>query len=533
MQRSILHVLFLLTVIWAVCIFWIAPRPPLTDLPQHAGQVALLHDLLTGNSPWLDTFRINLFTPYLLGYGFAVALSFLVPVGVAWKLTLSLAYLAFVCALVQLRKHFGGDHRLDWLFLLSFFGPAYAWGLLTFLAAAPLAIFLILLADRYTQTSSFRLGLATALLGLLLLLSHGLVFVFGIAVSGAIYKLQRWPKRSTLGRFIFESWPLLIPIAACAAYFLISRQLEAQYGGVGNASFFQWDLNWKRLPKIFINSLGGESTLPVVICFIVLVSAPWVLGLRINRHRPATWLMFACTILIALLVPTFAMATGILYLRFALFTLPAYALMFTVPLKQAARDSAVAASATATGKSSGLARSLKAGVVPALVAVTWMVLGIHSFQTWRFAKESQDFEPVLAAMKPRERVLSLPLDPKSQAARNPFAYLHYGVWYQSEKQGLVDFNFAWLPPQVSRFKPDHLPAVAYGFEHLAVDFDWQKHNGELYRYFVVRHTGPLLLDIFRGAECAPLEILNSGAWTLFERHDCTPKVLPRNVGGKQ
>ena len=140
--------LFVLTVIWGASIFWIAPRPPMTDLAQHAGQVALIHELLTGTSPWADVFRLNFFTPYLLGYGVALALSFFMPVAVTLKVTLSLAYVAFVFALVKLRQRFSADPRLDWFFLLSFFGPAYAWGFLTFLTAAPVAIFFILLADR-------------------------------------------------------------------------------------------------------------------------------------------------------------------------------------------------------------------------------------------------------------------------------------------------------------------------------------------------------------------------------------------------
>ena len=63
MRLSIVRLLFLLTLAWAVSIIWIAPRPPMTDLPQHAGQVALLHDMATGNSPWLDLFRTNLSRP--------------------------------------------------------------------------------------------------------------------------------------------------------------------------------------------------------------------------------------------------------------------------------------------------------------------------------------------------------------------------------------------------------------------------------------------------------------------------------------
>ncbi len=46
------QLLFICTVLLAGALFWIAPRPPMGDLPQHAGQVALWRDLIKGTSPW-------------------------------------------------------------------------------------------------------------------------------------------------------------------------------------------------------------------------------------------------------------------------------------------------------------------------------------------------------------------------------------------------------------------------------------------------------------------------------------------------
>ena len=517
--------LFVLTVIWGASIFWIAPRPPMVDLPQHAGQVAILYDLLTGTSPWADVFRLNLFTPYLLGYGVAFGLSFFMPVAMTLKVTLSLAYLAFVFALVKLRQRFNADPQLDWFFLLSFFGPAYAWGFLTFLTAAPVAIFFILLADRYLEEPGLPLGVATALLGLALLLSHGLMFVFGLAVAGGIYLLRRWPGRATAARWLLQSWPLMLPAFACLAYFLISQKLENQYGGIGNVGPPLWRIEWLRVMKIFVNSLGGRSPILVGASAIILPLIPWMLGLRIDFKRPATWLMFAVSFLIAVAAPFFAMATGILYLRFALFTLPAYALMFTLSSAPARTDRANGTQSVGRNQ-----RALQKLAVPLMLVLTWLILGTHTAQAWRFARESRDFEPVLAAMQPGQRALSLPLDRSSKAAENPYAYLHFGNWYQSEKQGLVDFNFAWFPPQIARFKPDHVPAVRFGFEFDPDKFDWQKHQGERYRYFVVRHRDPVPEKLFDGARCPPSKLLESGAWTLFERRNCSVAFLVRPVG---
>ena len=74
------RVAFVSTVILAGLSLWLAPRLPMTDLPQHAAQVATWHDLLLGRSTWEPLLYVNYFTPYLLGYGSALLLSFLVPV---------------------------------------------------------------------------------------------------------------------------------------------------------------------------------------------------------------------------------------------------------------------------------------------------------------------------------------------------------------------------------------------------------------------------------------------------------------------
>src|ERR1051325_2681351 len=186
MQGSRLRVLFMLSVLWGALIFWLAPHPPMIDLPQHAAQVALLRDMLLGKSPWAEFFRINLLTPYIIGYGLALPLSFFMPIAAALKLLLSLAYIAFVAMCVKLSRHYGADARLDWLFLVSFFGFAYIWGFFTFLVAAPIALWFILLADRYAAHATFKRALGVTVAGLILLASHGLVFLFASVVGGIL-----------------------------------------------------------------------------------------------------------------------------------------------------------------------------------------------------------------------------------------------------------------------------------------------------------------------------------------------------------
>lgn len=503
--------LFFLTLAWGAAVFWIAPRPPLIDLPQHAGQVALLHDLVAGISPWTSIFRINLLTPYLIGYGLALPLSFIMPVGSALKVILSVAYVAFVLLGARLRAHFGADQRLDWLFFPVFFGFAYSWGFYTFLASAPLVILFVLAVDRYARQPLLKRGIAAMLIGLMLLLSHGLAFVFGAIVAGCLYTMHcyigggKWLKR-----WVREVWPLVIPGIACIIIYLLSVRIQLQYWAYGHLPMF-WDISIMRLPRLLVNSIGDyyDPKILIAIPALGLLAAPWLLGLRINRRDPTTWVMLIIVLAVEILVPSTMISTGYVYQRFALFFLPAYVLIFT---SSSSRPTAGGMVEAATARRSATMP------MTVLIFCVWTILACHSWETWRFAQESKDFEEVLSATEPRQRMLSLTFAAKSDDADLKLPYRHYASWYQAEKHGLVDFNFAWFPPQIVRFRPDQLPKVKEGFSGQA--FTAKKYPIEPYRYILARHTAPLPADLFKGADCVPRMVLERGSWTLFERDDC-------------
>jgi hypothetical protein len=521
-EHRIGRVLFYLTLIWGIAIFWIAQRPPLVDFPQHAGQVALWHDILTGTSPWKKIFLINLYTPYLIGYGLALPLSFIMPVGTALKVILSTAYAAFVLLGSRLRAQFDADPRLDWFFFPTFFGFAYTWGFYTFLASTPVVILFLLVVDRYARQMSLQRGLLVTLVGLALLLSHGLAFVFGMIVAGVLYTVRchtaggPWVKRWLQG-----IWALVVPGIACIILYLISVKIQQAYWAQYHLAV-SWDVSIMRLPRLLINATGDYYNPHVLLGLvgIVLFFTPWMLGLRLNRRNPAAWVLLAILAIVELFVPSTMISTGYVYERFALFAFPAYALVFIAssfgPGAGAKRgDQGGAASAAVVNPVTTRAHAIGMGV---LMACIWTILGFHSLEMHRFAQEAKDFEPVLAAMQPGQRVLALPYASRSNDADLELAYRHYATWYQSEKQGLVDFNFGWFPPQIVRFKTDHLPLIKETFR--PDGFTVEKFPIDPYRYIIARHTKPLSPDLFKGADCQPRMIMESGTWTLFERKDC-------------
>lgn len=236
-EAALERLAFVATVIFAGATFWFVPRLPMADLAQHAGQVAVWRDLLLGTSKWERLLYINYFTPYLVGYGPALLLSFLLPVSAVLKLLLMLAYYGFVAVCVALRRHFNADRHMDWLFVPGFFGYAYGWGLYTFLIAAPFGVLFVLLAHRYAGRPTAALGVALFFADLALFFAHGLVFLFASCIGGAFLLLKcRQPARLL---------PALLPYAAiglwCALYALVRLRLEAAPSGEPFHLVWGWD----------------------------------------------------------------------------------------------------------------------------------------------------------------------------------------------------------------------------------------------------------------------------------------------------
>ena len=493
---------FVVTVVYAGLLFWLAPHPPMADLPQHAGQVALLRELLFGQSSWEPLLRINYFTPYLIGYGLTVPLSFVMPIADAMKLLLMLAFYGFVSCCVLLRRHFHGDERLDWLFIPGFLGFSYVFGFFTFLLAAPVALLFILLADRYAQHPTSTDGVRLAGVGLVLFFSHGLAFLFAssIGVALLLFRVRRWP----------DTLLALLPYAPLAAlsigYAAASHYSEAATGNEPSGTLWgEWPERFNFFNNIFGSPpYAAQDALFVAVAGVFMLWAPRLLKSSINRTLPAALIPMAAVLLVWLAAPAYTMKTNYIFQRFALFILPFYALMFCRPASPSHNED--------------ITQSRACQLVLAMLC--WLLLAGHTERLLRFAQESREFEVVRTAVEPGQRALSLVLESSSTAAKNQVAYLHHPLWYQAENGGFVDYNFAWAPSQMVRFREDQLPAVLPFWN--PERFSWMDHRGGDYRYFFVRHAQPLPSEFFRNDQCAVSLLKSSGHWSVFEATRCRP-----------
>ena len=495
-----------------VAVIWLPERPPMVDFPQHAGQIALLRDLILGRSPWAREVRINLLTPYLIGYALATPLSFVMPVTAALKLALTAAYAAFGLIGVAIRRELNAARELDAYYFVGFFGAAYSWGFWPFLIAAPVGLGFIWLAIRYSRERSVPRGFALSALGVALLFSHGLVFASACALGLMVV----WVKAKDPRDAIVRSWPFAVPTFLFVAVFIIMRHSDV------TASL-------KFPPQILMPSLAdrtkdllGETFDPPspvpILGTLALAVLPWLGGLKLDLRRSESLAIGAGVIAILALTPYSVSPISKIHPRFVIYLAPAYAWLFSPGRRPRTPRAALVAPFLSL----------------AAIGVGGLELARQAVHAVMFSREARDFDPVLARAKPGQRALSLVYDRDSAVNSNGNVYYDFPLYYQVEKKGFVDFNFAYYQNQLVRFT---LPLPVRYTDQSLFDqperFVWRDDYTLRYRYIFVRHSKPIPTALFASVACRPVEVAASGTWALFEARPCVAikSSTPRPWGG--
>ena len=508
-------VIFFALVIFGGSIFWLSPHLPMTDLPQHEGQVSLMHDLWSGQSKWKNLLSFNYFTPYVLGYCLVLPLTFLVSVAASFKIALTLGFFGFVYSCILLRKHFGGDARLDILFIPGYFGLTYSWGQFPFLLAVPFGILFIILSDRYAKSPSLKGGIMLAFSSVFLFFSHGLIFLFANTI-GAIFILinnDRFAKK------LNSAWPYLISLILILVYRYLeyTSQLEFSDHYVGYDT--QWWEHWRErlfFPLYSLISFAPttrslHSNEAVFLIGVILLLSPAFLKSRLNKHNTSVFVPISVLIFIWLLVPESFDRGSFIFQRFSIFLLPFFAIIFASPAEK-----------TKSG-GSGILAIIKPNHWQLILALACCAyLSIQAERVVGFARESSDFDEILNAVDPNQRALSIILDRRSTAANNIAAYLHYPLWYQSEKHGLVDYNVAAVYNMIIRYNREDMPHLYPGFEWSPQQFNWEKNQGWIYRYFFMRKSKSNSFPEFihQNGQCQVSLLKSQGTWAVYENHGC-------------
>jgi hypothetical protein len=473
---------------------WIPEFPTAVDLPQHAAQIRLLHELHDPSFRFASLYEIHWFTPYLIGYMLAYVLSFVVSITTACKLVLSVTIAVLPLVTGELLRDFEADPFWAVLTVPGLLGFAYQWGLLNFIVAAPLGLlFLSAILRHLRRPTATSFGVIAVLVNLLFF-SHILICAFCCVVAVLIV-VARAKSFREVAHLAFP----LISVAPLA----IEWVLDSKSHPLAQPSLVNWDFSWftatdpatmdGRTAGFFARLLGvprnafGPGMIVLLVALLVLVI---LAGARFRRER-WTYIPIGCCLLVQAFVPSIVFGTALVYQRFAIFLLPLAALT----IRNSERPSS---------------RTWRAAVVVALLC--WIDVTIHRAQL--FAAESQGYRALLETAKPGEKTLSLILDRTSPVTGTP-VYLNYGAWYTALRGGPEDVSFANYFVQLIQYRINVIPQAGIAFGWQPEHFRWRNFRHEKYHYYLVRGRSDGS-EFFRSADCAVNPVSRSGEWSLWE-----------------
>lgn len=506
-ESGILKVLYFITVLWGISVFWTTKHLPLIDLPQHAGQAALLKDLLFGETRWTDIVMINPYTPNFTIYGLLMLFTEWMSITQAYALLLSIAYAGVIYFAVQLRKHFKVDARLDWLFILPFFGFAYMLGFMTYIISAPLALWLILLGDRYAIQPTVNKALGLLIVGLLLLEAHGLMFLFAFGVAGS-FLLVRFKGFADFLKAVVPYVILFVVFVVLYKFnnaFNMARAESSQYV-LSSVSSIDWNLSIRRIAKAIVYTFTNSSQLMpkfiLVPTILILFAAPWLFGLKINWRQLSTVVFFALAMGTILIFPDVIFGTTMVYERYAIFVLITYALLFSAKTEW-------------TQSSKLLSTTIPGITLIFVVLTTWATLAYQSYFHYQLQQESVAIDNIIDGLEGNQRMIYVVSNDGEFSPYQMAGYDNYGVWYQAEKGGFTDLSFSGLAPFPVRFisgkAPDFLSSKGTKY-----------HAKDGYRYILHRNNGEqdYEAELFKNESCLPKLIHQIPRWTVYDNKEC-------------
>ena len=492
---------------------WMPRFPPMTDLPQHAAQVAMLREMAQPAFAYRGLFAINWFTPYLFGYFLVYAFAGLLGIVAACKLVVSMAIAGIPIATALLIVETDGDPRWALLAVPAMYGFDYQWGFLNFLVAVPLGLLFLALVFRVTKAPASGGWIAIALATNALFFCHAMIALACGAAAGVVMLLRATDHR--------RRWLHLMSIASVIPVMVVWGSLTSGHPDAQQPigwdlgllrttdDYYSWQASWARdgfgwgrLAGILPRMLGGHPSAAVYGFGVLLVLLPIVCRARLRRD-PACWAPLAVCAAILFLAPSSTFGAYYIAERFAVFVLPFYALVVA-----GASDSTVSSHSARRG------RTLSATLGMLALLGVWMTAVVS--RTRVYEREADGFSQVLAQMAPGQRVMSFPFERDSAASISPL-FLHYPAWYAALDAGIVDPSLAVHHVELVRYTSDaEIGMRFWGFEFRPENFDWDYFGAPRFRYFVAREASNPAPHMFEDVPCLPHLVAHAREWWLFE-----------------
>lgn len=478
--------LFAIAVFLAAASLWITPYLPMVDLPQHTAQVVSLQELWAGTPMFRDTFTLQWFQPYTLTYLMLYTLALVMPVTLASKVFVTVMIVAIPLLTGRLLKELGAHVGLRWLAIPCGFGVAFHWGFLPFMGAVPMGLLLILLTIRFGREPTPARGIGIAAATFLLFFFHvialGAVALLCLAYLAFLNKNYR--NLPQLARLWLPYTAGLPPMA----YWFITTLNRESYVQGADINFGLW---WERPLALLSLPMGFGFTeiLPAAALGLVVFLYPLISGARFTQ-QPERRALLGTLVLLLLIMPTSAFGAIFLYPRLSVFLLPVFLLAWDYPKDQQPRF---------------------AGLV---IAIIFAISATNVYRFSVYGQNMTDLHRTINVMEPQKYVRYVGATQNTPAFAEPM-HLHTGVWYQAEKRGIVDFNFAFFYPSMVRFQEGRHFWVTDTAVWRAEKFDWEKDQGAFYDYFLVHSAVDVTAGLFRGHEDDVELLTRNGWWWLY------------------
>ena len=459
--------------------FLVTYRVPMTDLPQHAAQLAIWKHYNDACYGFFRIFYKDWLTPYLLGYGIARLFAFVASINSALKLTAYIAVVALPLALRELTRRASLDDFLSLLGLPLAFGFSFGYGFLNFIVAIPIGILFVAWAFDYARRPTVKVGVALTLMSLLLLASHALVYALCLAIAVTMHLGSGQRIRS------FAPYAVSVPLALLWVVRVRSREASVHAPPVWSGLLFR--------PANFPLNLLSSGWDPAALGFSLLFAfAAYLIGVRPAADR-RRWIPLIIAAVCYFFLPSPAFGTAALYERFAVFC----------------------------GSFALFALDRREPVVNATVARAWIVAlilvwaGLMSLRFHAFGRDAANFDRIVDGIPANARVLFLDVDPGSVAVPG-VPFLHFESYYQERRGGIVGRSFASHFPELIRYRPGNDPGTFLYLDWYPWMFQWGRDSN--FDWFLVRAPGNLRQSLFAHAQ-EPLDLQGHfGMWWLYAKH---------------
>lgn len=510
--------LFAFFSIFTVLPLWILNYLPLGDLPDHAGQI----QVILNQEKYVDEYRINWFTPYLLAYGLTLFLSPFFSIITSIKIVLSVTTLAFPFAAYLLNRQLGGNRYWSLICFPAAFSFAFYWGFYSFVVATTISIYFLVFVLAYARQNITRTWYACAFaFSLLLFFAHLLVWGFAVSVAPLIIfmfnNLKETARKSLAFFLIFPLAAYWMSVSGETTFSTAAPLREGYYlSGLFERATNEYNYivemfnqrtekneHVMRVKELMGYAIGRAALPDYIFLACCLLIWPLFCGARLTLNY-RRWLPLLYCITLFMLVPYWIFEVAYVYYRFAVFLLP---LALFVYVKRQQQDEA---------EKIDWYRITRYTV--GIFIIAFLLQGNYkAFAS--FSEDDANFSRIINVMQPDKVVQTLIFNDESGFNYSP-AYMHFGVWYQAVKGGVVTFSFSHDPlaygvPVRYKDKPREQPDPWNPSE-----FSWHRHEGHLYDYFLIRSK--VQKDYLFIASNDIVLLDQQGMWYLYGRKSLTP-----------